>query len=358
MYYSHSPSYPAIKGAKDMPRRSARPISLALQGGGAHGAFTWGVLDRLVEQRDLDVRAITATSAGAMNAVAFAAGLAEDGPDGARSSLERFWRTISEKGTPFAAFSWASSPFTALPFGPFQAAMAFTSIASPYEFNPFDINPLRDALDEAINFDAVRTAPIDLFLSATNVETGRVKIFSGEDISRDAVLASACLPQTFRAVEIAGQAYWDGGYLGNPSLFPLIYAEAPEDVLLILLNPISRLGLPRRVPEIMDRLNEISFNAALIGELRAIAFVQKLLDEGMLQPAMKNKYRRQTIHALRGGEILRDLSLQTKYDTSWSFLTGLRDMGRDAAETWLSDCAHYLGTGRSSINLREEFLEA
>ncbi|MDY7099534.1 MAG: patatin-like phospholipase family protein, partial [Pseudomonadota bacterium] len=171
-------------------------------------------------------------------------------------------------------------------------------------------------------------------------------------------LASACLPQTFKAVEIDGHAYWDGGYMGNPSLFPLIYAKAPSDVLLVLLNPISRLGVPKRVPEIMDRLNEISFNASLIGELRAIAFVQKLVDEGMLKETMLKKYRRLNIHALRGGQVLRDLSLQTKYDTSWGFLTDLRDKGRAAATSWLNTCSHHLGKGTSSVDLRQEFLEA
>lgn len=341
-----------------MRKRKERPISLALQGGGAHGAFTWGVLDRLVEEPRLTIKAITATSAGAANAVAFAAGLSEGGEDGAKASLERLWRTVSQKGAPFSALSWSNSPLAALPFGPMHLAMAFTSIASPYEFNPFDINPLRDALDEAIDFDAVRAAPVDLFLSATNVETGRVKVFQDEEISRDAVLASACLPQTFRAVEIDGQAYWDGGYMGNPSLFPLIYAKAPRDVVLVLLNPISRLGVPKRVPEIMDRLNEISFNAALIGELRAIAFVQKLLDEGMMKEPIMKSYRRLSIHAVRGGQILRDLSTQTKYDTSWTFLTDLRDKGRAEAERWLGACAGQLGTGDSSLDLRKEFLDA
>lgn len=340
-----------------MRRGKEQEISLALQGGGAHGAFTWGVLDRLIEEPGLSIKAITATSAGATNAVAFAAGYATGGGDGAKENLERYWRVVSQRGAPFSAFSWSNSPFTALPFGPFQAAMAFTSIASPYEFNPFDINPLRDALDEAIDFDAVHAAPIDLFLSATNVETGRVKVFQGDEVSRDAVLASACLPQTFRAVEINGNAYWDGGYMGNPSLFPLIYAQAPRDVLLVLLNPISRLGVPKRVPEIMDRLNEISFNAALIGELRAIAFVQRLLDDGMLKEAMIKKYRRLTIHAIRGGRVLHDLSLQTKYDTSWSFLTDLRDKGRAETERWLGTCAHHLGTGSSSVDLQSEFLQ-
>jgi len=341
-----------------MPKRKSRQISLALQGGGAHGAFTWGVLDRLIEEPGLEIKAITATSAGATNAVAFAAGLVEGGADGAKANLERLWRTVSQKGAPFSAFSWSNSPLAALPFGPMHLAMAFTSVASPYEFNPFDINPLRDALDEAIDFEAAQSAPLDLFISATNVESGRVKVFQGGEITRDAVLASACLPQTFRAVEINGQAYWDGGYMGNPSLFPLIYAKAPRDVVLVLLNPISRLGVPKRVPEIMDRLNEISFNASLIGELRAIAFVQKLLDEGMLKEPMMKKYRRLSVHAIRGGQVLRDLSLQTKYDTTWTFLTDLRDKGREEANRWLGSCAQNLGSGESSLDLRKEFLDA
>lgn len=341
-----------------MAKSKSRKISLALQGGGSHGAFTWGVLDRLIEESSLKIKAITATSAGAMNAAAFTAGYATGGVDGAKENLETFWRVTSQKGAAFSAFSMSNSPLAFLPFGPFHAAMAFTSIASPYEFNPFDLNPLRDALDEAIDFDAVRASPIKLFLSATNVETGRVKVFKGHEITRDAVLASACLPQTFKAVEIDGNAYWDGGYLGNPSLFPLIYNKAPRDVLLILLNPISRLGIPKRVPEILDRLNEISFNASLIGELRAIAFVQKLIDEGMLVESKAKDYRRLNVHAIRGGQVLRDLSMQSKYDTSWSFLTDLRDQGRAAAEDWLNTCADKLGTGTSAVDLRTEFLDA
>lgn len=340
-----------------MAKSKRKGLSLALQGGGSHGAFSWGVLDRLVEENAVNIKAITATSAGATNAVAFAAGYAQNGIEGAKESLETFWRTISQKGVVFSAFS-ATNPLTELmPFGPMHAAMAFTSIASPYEFNPFDLNVLRDALDETIDFDAVLAAPIDLFLSATNVETGRVKVFSEDEISRDAVLASACLPQTFRAVEIDDNAYWDGGYMGNPSLFPLIYSSAPRDVLMVLLNPISREGVPKRVPEIMDRLNEISFNASLIGELRAIAFVQKLLDDGQLKEPLRKKYRRLNVHAIRGGQILRDLSMQTKYDTSWGFLTDLRDMGRAAADEWLGTCAKHLGKGTSSLNLQEEFLQ-
>lgn len=341
-----------------MARSKSKPLSLALQGGGSHGAFTWGVLDRLAETGSVNIKAITATSAGAMNAVAFASGYTENGADGAKETLEHFWRTVSQKSVAFSALSTPNPFADMLPFGPVHAAMAFTSIASPYEFNPFDLNVLRDALDETVDFDAVQDAPLDLFLSATNVETGRVKVFAEDEVSRDAVLASACLPQTFRAVEIDDNAYWDGGYMGNPSLFPLIYAKAPKDVLLVLLNPISREGVPKRVPEIMDRLNEISFNASLIGELRSIAFVQKLIDEGQLKEPLRKKYRRLNVHAIRGGQVLHDLSMQTKYDTSWGFLTGLRDKGRAAADEWLGTCAHHLGKGTSSVNLREEFLEA
>ncbi len=341
-----------------MAKSKSRNLSLALQGGGSHGAFTWGVLDRLSEEGNLNVKAITATSAGAMNAVAYSAGYAKNGIDGAKEALELFWRTVSQKGAAFSAVTMPNPLTAMMPFGPFQAAMAFASVASPYEFNPFDLNVLRDALDEVIDFDAARNAPIDLFLSATNVETGRVKVFQGAEVTRDAVLASACLPQTFRAVEIDGHAYWDGGYMGNPSLFPLIYDKAPRDVLLVLLNPISRLGVPKRVPEIMDRLNEISFNAALIGELRAIAFVQKLLDDGMLKESMMKRYRRLNIHAIRGGRDLLEFSMQTKYDTSWTFLTDLRDRGRKAADVWLGGCAQHLGTNTSSVDLRHEFLEA
>jgi NTE family protein len=172
------------------------------------------------------------------------------------------------------------------------------------------------------------------------------------------VLASACLPQTFQAVEIDGQAYWDGGYLGNPSLFPLIYSGAPRDVLLVMLNPIARPGIPKRAGEIQERVNEISFNASLIGELRAIAFVQHLIDGGMLKEAVLKKYRRLNIHAIRGGQDLIELSLATKFDTSWNFLTGLRDQGRAAADAWLRDDSHHIGKKTSNIDLRTEFLDS
>lgn len=332
-----------------MAASETRKISLGLQGGGAHGAYTWGVLDRLLDERSLEIAAITATSAGAMNAVALAAGLEHGGRAGAQTQLENFWKAVSRK-------SAALAPFHLTAAGPFAAAMAWTSVASPYDINPFDFNPLRRAIESEIDFEAVRSSDVELFVSATDVESGRVKVFTDDGITADSVLASASLPQTFQAVRIDGRHYWDGGYVGNPSLFPLIYSGAPRDVLLVLLNPISRKGVPRSAGEIQDRINEISFNEALIGELRAIAFVQKLIDDKMLTAGAKDEYRRLNIHAIRGGQDLLDMTLRTKYDTRWRYLKRLRDMGAKAADNWIESCARHVGTDTSSVNLKAEFL--
>ncbi|MEL6258538.1 MAG: patatin-like phospholipase family protein, partial [Pseudomonadota bacterium] len=321
----------------------------------------WGVLDYLAEDNRLDIKAITATSAGAMNAVAFAAGLHAGGPDGARASLRAFWKSISDHGAPVSAMqnSTPPAPGGALNplnyFTPFNMAAAISTIASPYDLNPFDYNPLRDAVRQTVDFEAVRAAPVELHLAATNVNSGRVRVFAGDEVTLDAVLASACLPQTFKAVEIDGQSYWDGGYLGNPSLFPLIYSKAPKDIVLVTLNPIARERTPRTAPEIQDRMNEISFNAALVSELRAIAFVQKLLDEDWLADLARRRYRKMHLHVVSGGSALVDETLESKFDTRWSHLTRLRDRGRDLARHWLETNWRDVGK-RSTIDLRSEFL--
>ncbi|WP_018148250.1 patatin-like phospholipase family protein [Henriciella marina] len=341
----------------------AKPVSLALQGGGAHGAFTWGVLERLSECETLDIQAITATSAGAMNAVAYLSGLKHGGKAGARAALETFWKSMANKGRVFNAMPasslgsemMAANPFTA--WTPHSFAAAMSAVLSPYDLNVFDVNPLKDAVAETVDFEAVRTSGVQLFIAATNVETGRVRIFKEDEITIDAVLASACLPQTFKAVEIGGTPYWDGGYLGNPSLFPLFYTNAPNDIVLVTLNPIKRDGTPRTAGEIQDRLNEITFNASLMGELRSIAFVQKLLNESLLNKAVRSQYRNLNIHAIRGGEVLCDLRLETKYDTSWRFLTELREKGREHAQTWLDTCQDSVGRS-SSIDIHETFLDS
>ncbi len=334
---------------------TAQPISLALQGGGAHGAFTWGVLDYLLEEGSLDIKAITATSAGAMNAVALAYGYAVNGQDGAREVLEAYWRDVSQRGAPLAAASSMSPAFG--PFTPFAMFQALTNVASPYDLNPFDYNPLKQTLRKIIDFDVLRAeTEIDLFIAATNVETGKARIFKTNEITEDAVLASACLPQVFKAVEIEGTPLWDGGYVGNPALYPLFYADVPKDILIVHINPLIRKGTPKTASAILDRLNEITFNASLVSELRSIAFVQKLLDENWLADRMQSRYRRLFIHAIRADQQLCKLSIETKYETSWRFLTELKNRGRDAAQTWIADHRGVVGT-KSSVDIKDEFLD-
>lgn len=334
----------------------AQPISLALQGGGAHGAFTWGVLDYLLEEGSLDLKAITATSAGAMNAVALAAGYAEGGHDGARELLEAFWRDVSERGAPLAAANTFTPAFG--PFTPFAMFQAITNLASPYDLNPFDYNPLQQTLRKLIDFDRLRAeTDIDLFIAATNVESGKVKIFKTPEITEDSVLASACLPQVFKAINIDDTPLWDGGYVGNPALFPLFYADVPRDILIVHINPMTRKGTPKTAAAILDRLNEITFNASLVSELRSIAFVQKLLDENWMADRVRSRYRRMFVHAIRADKQLSKLSIETKYDTSWRFLTDLRDRGRDAAQSWILASRDQVGK-TSSVDIQEEFLES
>lgn len=332
----------------------SKPISLALQGGGAHGAFTWGVLDYLLEKPEIDIKAITATSAGAMNAVALASGYAMNGRDGAKAALEDFWRDVSDRGAPMAAANAISPAFG--PFTPFAMFQALTNIASPYDLNPFDYNPLQQTLRKVIDFEHLREhSDIELFIAATNVETGKARIFKTQEVSEDVVLASACLPQVFKAVKVDDTPLWDGGYVGNPALYPLFYADVPRDILIVHINPMQRQGTPKTASAIFDRLNEITFNASLVAELRSIAFVQKLLDENWLADRIKSKYRRLFIHAIRADKQLCDLSIESKYETGWRFLKDLKSRGRDAAEFWYENNSETLGKS-SSIDIKKEFL--
>ncbi len=337
-----------------MSASPGRPVSLALQGGGAHGAFTWGVLDRLLEDGRLSIEAITATSAGAMNAVALASGMEDGSIDAARERLETFWHAISRKGAPLAPSG--GSQFGVPAFSPFAFFQALTTVASPYDLNPFDYNPLKDVLADQIDFAKVNAGALALFIAATDIQCGRAAIFKSGTLEIDHVLASACLPQVFKAVEIEGRPFWDGGYVANPALYPLFYADVPRDILIVHTNPLESDGVPKSAGEIQDRLNEITFNASLRAELRSIAFVQKLLDEGWLTQEARRKYRRMNIHAIRADKFLGELSVDSKFDTGWAFLTNLRDRGRDAAGVWLETCSDRVGQG-SSIDIRAEFLE-
>jgi NTE family protein len=322
-----------------------KKVNLALQGGGAHGAFTWGVLDAILEDGRLDVEGITGTSAGAMNAVVFAQGYLDGGRNGARAALETFWSRVSDKDSMgpiqrklfdayFRPFGFESSPaFWALDF--------MTHYTSPYDFNPLDINPLRDLLTSAIDFSKVQACQeIKLFIGATNVQTGKVAIFKREELTADHIMASACLPTIYKAVEINGVPYWDGGYSGNPPLFPLFYETASPDVLIVQINPIERDETPRTALDIQNRLNEITFNGTLLRELRAIEFVQRLSDQGKLPP---DEYVRPFMHRIDGANPLKLFSAASKLDASWSSLTAIRDIGRTAAKAWLA--ANYENIG-------------
>ncbi|KAA5804957.1 patatin-like phospholipase family protein [Alkalicaulis satelles] len=330
------------------PSPAPRPVSLALQGGGAHGAFTWGVLDRLLEDGRIEPRAITATSAGAMNACALAMGRTQGGADGARQALERFWDAVSRAGAPFRAPGWGRF---------FPWIDAFTRLTSPYDLNPFGYDPLGDILKRQIDFEAVRACPdLKLYLCATCVITGRARVFSGDEVTLDAVRASAALPFLHHAVEIDGAPYWDGGFTGNPALWPLFYQDTPADLLIVHINPLDRPGTPRSAEEIMDRVNEITFNTSLLAELRAIAFVQELLGTGAVTGEQRKRLRAINVHSIKADEALKAWPASTKYDTSWSFLTRLRDLGRETASHWLNQCSDAVGK-RSSVDLKAEYLQ-
>jgi NTE family protein len=330
---------------KEIDWTGQKKVNLALQGGGAHGAFTWGVLDFILEDGRLDIEAITGTSAGAMNAVVFAQGYLDDGRAGARKALEAFWRNISSKGVMDGESKFVGNLFK--PFGGFDSSPAYwwldfvTHYASPYEFNPLDLNPLRDVLEQAVNFEKVRACKqLKLFISATNVRTGKIAVFHRDELTAAHIMASACLPFIFQAVEIDGMPYWDGGYSGNPPLFPLFYETEVPDILIVQINPIERDESPRTARDIQNRLNEITFNSTLLHELRAIEFVQRLVDRGQVS---RDEYMRPYMHRIDGAEPLKSYSAASKLDASWASLTAMRDIGRAAAKAWLDANYDHMG---------------
>lgn len=340
--------------AKQRMKREAKAqaetktINLALQGGGAHGAFAWGVLDRLLEDERIAFEGLSATSAGAMNAVVLAYGMTLGGREGARKALTQFWRRVAHAGmiSPLQPtwFEKAAHNHSLENSPAFVMFDLISRLYSPYQFNPLNYNPLRQVLEETVDFQMLREkSALKLFLSATNVRSGKVKIFGNEEISADAVLASACLPFLFQAVTINGEAYWDGGYMGNPAIFPLIYKCDSRDVVVIHINPIERLETPTTARDIMNRINEISFNSSLMREMRAIAFVTKLIDDGALA---EGKMKRMLIHAVEGQDFMRDLGVSSKMNADWEFLTHLRDVGRERAEAWLE--ANFASVNKSS----------
>jgi NTE family protein len=318
-------------------------VDLALQGGGSHGAFTWGVLDRLLEEPWLRVVAISGTSAGAMNAAVLADGWTEGGADGARAALDKFWKSVSRA----AAFSpLQRSPFDrlmrrwSLDTSPMYVTLDLMSrLFSPYDLNPMDFNPLRKILRESIDFDRLVRSPIKLFITATNVRTGRGRIFRNPEVTADVLLASACLPTMFRAIEIDGEAYWDGGFAGNPTITPLIRESDAHDTILVQINPRERQDLPRTAPEILNRLNEISFNSPLMKELRMIALLRQVADPGTGEGA---RWARMRTHRIMT-DVMVELGASSKLNAEWDFVAMLRKEGRKAAEDFLEKSGSDVG---------------
>jgi NTE family protein len=333
-----APTKPARSKATP-PQAAIKRINVALQGGGAHGAFTWGVLDRLLEDERLEIEAISGTSAGAMNAVVTAEGLVEGGRVKARDQLGDFWKAVADAMAGSVAVNNAWAGFIPSWISDLNPALAaFQSIAqatSPYQFNPLDINPLREIVANEVDFDRVHACTtMKLFVAATNVETGDVKVFTGRGITLDSVMASACLPVLYKAVEIDGVPYWDGGYVANPVLTPLITESTSQDLLIVQINPRHRAGTPYSSREILDRLNEITFNASLVREIDAIRQINWHLRRGNLSGT---GYRDIFMHRIGGGKTAEAWSVSSKLSASWDFLCHLRDQGRAEAERWLAN---------------------
>jgi NTE family protein len=358
-------------------------VNLALQGGGSHGAFTWGVLDALLEDGRVAIEGISGTSAGAMNAVALAHGFAQfNGKsndkskdkskgknqrsmnDAARESLADFWNGVVNMG---AVGEAQRAPFDMLmgslggdasPMGQMMSSMtnmwstAMTQSMSPYQNNPLDINPLKEFLEKKIDFEAIAALNnLKIFVVATGVSTGKAEVFSGKRLTAQAVMASACLPMLFKAVEIDGEHYWDGGYSGNPAIHPLIYNCTSRDIMLVQINPIRRDKLPTTVTEIADRMNEITFNAGLLAEMRAIDFVKRLIAQGKLDAS---RYKDVLMHRIDGGELLEDYNAASKVSTNSQMIHKLRDLGREATKNWLKQHADQMGK-QATLNIARDY---
>lgn len=330
-------------------------LNLALQGGGAHGAFTWGVLDRLLEEKDFEIGCISATSAGAVNAVAVAAGMAEDGAAGARRKLDAVWQAVFQAGLPdlmrLNPFLYGLSRSTAL------ANMA--SLMSPYEFNPLGIDPFRRLLEENIDFELIRKkSPVDLLIAATEVATGRAHLFRRRGMTVEAVLASACLPTLHHAVEIDGKAFWDGGFSANPDLVTVAMESAVQDTLIVQINPLVKHGLPTGARDIASQVNRLTFNAPLLRDIEIIETVRETSwtlfgpRKGRLAPLAKHRF-----HLIEAGRYTSQLGPDTKLKPEWSTLSHLHAAGRTEAQKWLDRSRGAVGR-HSSVDLSARFLNA
>jgi NTE family protein len=336
-------------------RRKPVLVDLALQGGGAHGAFTWGVLDRLLDQPWLQFEGISGTSAGAMNAAVMASGYVHGGADGAKAALATFWKSVSE-----------ASKFSPIQRGPLEmltgrwtlenspmylAGEMMSRIFSPYDLNPMGSHPLRGILAETVDFACLADSTIKLYITATNVRTGAGRVFRNAEVTPDVLLASGCLPTMFQAVEVDGEHYWDGGYVGNPTITPLVRECSASDTILVKINPIERPGVPKSARDILNRLNEVAFNSPLLKELRMIALLRKAADPGSVEG---RKWAQMRIHRIATDRVT-ELDSTSKLITEWPFLVALRDEGRRTAQLFLDAHGDDLGK-RSSLDL-DTYLE-
>lgn len=341
---------------------AVKRINLALQGGGAHGAFTWGALDRLLEEPELEIAGISGTSAGALNGAALKAGMCKGGRDAARDNLAWLWEQVMGNHDPvlngWMSYFDAGAISRAMEYSlPLAAMQSWTHNVSPYAYGPLYRNPLADIVGQ-FDFETIQhdKAPF-LNICATRVRNGKIRIFQGKEITADAIMASACLPTLFKAVEIedreTGQleAFWDGGYTGNPALFPLFDKQLPDDIVIININPLERDEIPKSPQQIQNRINEISFNSSLLRELRAIEFVQRLLDDGTVSQGRMSRVR---VHMIADDALMNDLSVATKMVPSKTVIETLRDAGRNAADAFLRDCVDNIGQ-KSSVDLPEMF---
>lgn len=302
-------------------------LSLALQGGGSFGAFTWGVLDRLLEQSSIAIDMVSGASIGAVNAVILADGLAEGGPAAARERLERFWTRVSDP-SPFGPFGLTSATIAALELS--------TRVFSPYQFNPLGLNPLRQILDEEVDFARLRRAsPVRLLVAATRVKDGRLRLFRNDEITLDAVLASACLPLLHHAVEIEGESYWDGGYSANPPLRQLVIDSKADDIVVVQITPQKRDGVPHLSPDIVRRVNQITFNSLLQKEIEALVdLVELCKKERIFRSRCCRKLQRLRLHFI-AAEHVEGLPQANALDLGRPFLFRLKESGREAAEDWV-----------------------
>jgi NTE family protein len=329
-------------------------VNLALQGGGSHGAFSWGVLDRLLEEERLNFEGITGTSAGAVNAVVLADGLAAGGREGAKKALRIYWQKVAAL-TSRSVFqpSWfdKTNPNHGLEHSPGYVFMeSLTYFASPYQMNPLNYDPLKDLLAESVDFDRVRKQQlVKLYISATNVETAKVKIFEGKELHVEHVLASACLPLMMQAVQVDGECYWDGSFSGNPALFPLLLNCKSADILMVHITPAERPGIPTTSPSIMNRMQEISFNTSLIREMRTIAYLNRLIDAGKVDGG-----RLTLVHLIEAEDLIRKLSWSSRLNGDWDFLMHLHEMGRRRADKWLAANFDLIGI-KSTVDLQEKY---